>query len=121
MSVETFESPREIEQGAICSLMQKGEAVIKEVIQAVITSSNHLENVEDNDNTSNMLETQKLIEDLAKEQDSQLQQLERLKSNGLCGISFSKNEARRKGSQFENLIVMSEYKSRADNIGRYRH
>lgn len=72
MSVETFESPREVEQGAICSLMQKGEAVIRDVLKAEIATFNHLENVEDNDNTSNMLETQKLIEDLAKEQDSQL-------------------------------------------------
>ncbi len=52
--------------------MQKGEAVIRDVFKAEIATLNHLENVEDNDNTSNMLETQKLIEDLAKEQDSQL-------------------------------------------------
>jgi len=67
MSVETFESPREVEQGAICNLLQKGEAVLKELISANAALSNNLENVEENDNASNMLETQKLIDDLAKE------------------------------------------------------
>ena len=32
-------------------------------------------------------ETQKLIDDLAKEQDTQYKQLEQLKSNGLVGIA----------------------------------
>lgn len=41
--------------------------MLKELIAADAALSNHLENVEDNDNASNMLETQKLINDLAKE------------------------------------------------------
>ena len=60
-----------------------------------------------------MLETQRLLENLAKEQDSQLQQLERLRSNGLGGgLQFNKKEESKHQSDFENVMVLTDYKKK---------